>query len=219
MSTLVPGDELRTTSSSAVEVTHELARDVGGRTVATRSSAAASWSNGCRPGIISVTSQDSEPASAPRPSAGTSPALTTDDLPMPDGPTTTSSRSLFEHRDHLGDGTLATVEVLGVGLLEWLEAAVRVAGRHERSRGSVGGEPRSRSPLARRPNVAAAGIRVVARATTAPTALPAREWPSGGGGDPPSRSWNRTPSEYTSAAGVAKVGAEALGRVVGVVAN
>ena len=81
-----------------------------------------------------MTSHVSEPAIAPSARAGTRPAFTTDDLPMPDGPTTTSSRSLLEDLDHLGDGTFATVEVLGVGLLERGEAAVGVAGRYERRR-------------------------------------------------------------------------------------
>ena len=99
-----------------------------------RPSAAASRSNGDAPGTISVTSHVSEPASAPSASAGSRPALTTDDLPMPDGPTTTSRRSLLEDLDHLADGAFATVEVVGVGLLERGEAAVRVAGRHERRR-------------------------------------------------------------------------------------
>ena len=40
-----------------------------------------------------------------------------------------------EDLDHLPDGVVATVEVVGVGLLECGEAAIRVAGRHERSRG------------------------------------------------------------------------------------
>ena len=41
---------------------------------------------------------------------------------------------VLEDLDHLGDGAVAAVEVLGVGLLERGEAAVRVAGRYERRR-------------------------------------------------------------------------------------
>ena len=37
----------------------------------------------------------------------------------------------LDDREHLGDGAIPTVEVLGVGLLERLEATVRVAGGHE----------------------------------------------------------------------------------------
>ena len=45
---------------------------------------------------------------------------------------------VLEDLDHLADGVVATVEVVGVGLLECGEAAIRVAGRHERSRGVDG---------------------------------------------------------------------------------
>ena len=42
---------------------------------------------------MSQISQPSEPGTAPARNAGMSPALTTDDFPIPDGPTTVTSRS------------------------------------------------------------------------------------------------------------------------------
>ena len=79
------------------------------------------------PGKRSVTSQPPE-GTRPR-SAGTSPAFTTDDLPIPEGPTTATSRCRRDRRHELVDERGAAVEVGGVALLEGLQALVRVAGR------------------------------------------------------------------------------------------
>ena len=81
-----------------------------------------------------MTSHDSEPATAPPARAGTSPAFTTDDLPIPDGPTTRSSRSRSSTATISATDAISTEEVVGVGLLERLQAAVRVAGGHEHGR-------------------------------------------------------------------------------------
>ena len=46
---------------------------------------------GCGPGRISAWRQRSDPGSTPPASAGSSPARTADDLPLPDGPITASN--------------------------------------------------------------------------------------------------------------------------------
>ena len=77
------------------------------------SSADSSSRNGCAPGSMSTTYQRSEPGSAPRRSAGTRPARTTDDLPEPDGPTTAGTARARPPRasDEPLDEGLASEEV------------------------------------------------------------------------------------------------------------
>ena len=56
--------------------------------IAMRRSAASSSSIGCAPGNISATNHVRDPASAPARIPGTTPARTTEDFPLPLGPTT-----------------------------------------------------------------------------------------------------------------------------------
>ena len=62
-------------------------------------------------------------------SAGSSPARTVDDLPLPDGPTTPSRLVPGSARDDLGHEPLAPEEVAGVVDVEGLQALVRAVGR------------------------------------------------------------------------------------------
>ena len=129
------GTSWRTTSSSALGAADELADDVGRRDVGDPlerrgqllERVASGHHLGDQPGLRAG---DARPGRA----RARRPALTTDDLPIPDGPTTTSSRSRSRIATISAIGAVATEEVLGVGLLERLEAAVRVAGGHERRR-------------------------------------------------------------------------------------
>ncbi len=66
---------------------------VTGPSTAARNRAASSSANGWVPGTIDAMSQVSDPGTAPRRNAGTSPARTTLDLPEPLGPTRATSRS------------------------------------------------------------------------------------------------------------------------------
>ena len=59
---------------------------------ATWSSAASSSSNGSDPGTMVVMNHRSAPGRSPRRSAGSTPALTSDDFPAPDGPTAAAKR-------------------------------------------------------------------------------------------------------------------------------
>ena len=65
--------------------------DEGGST-ATPSNASSSCSNGCGAGVISIVNQAPDNGSAPCRIAGSSPALTALDLPLPLGPTTAMNR-------------------------------------------------------------------------------------------------------------------------------
>ena len=65
---------------------------LGGRRRPAGASAASSSSSGYAPGNISTIGQRSDPGSAPAASAGTRPARTTEDLPLPLGPTTARKR-------------------------------------------------------------------------------------------------------------------------------
>ncbi len=65
---------------------------VVGGSDAMRSSAASSSSNGCGAGVMSIRNQSADIGSAPFANAGSSPARTTLDLPLPLGPTTATKR-------------------------------------------------------------------------------------------------------------------------------
>ena len=98
------------------------------RGVARPTSAAASSANGSSPGLISATKTRGEPART----AGTSPARTTEDLPLPEGPTSATRREPDVAAQAAGqpaDEALASVEVGGVRLEERAQALVRVASR------------------------------------------------------------------------------------------
>ena len=82
------------------------------------------------PGIISITNQRSEPGRSPRHNAGTNPAFTTLDLPLPLGPTTARKRAssiLFAQAlDQPLDQLLASEEIARVGRLEGAQTLVGV---------------------------------------------------------------------------------------------
>ena len=104
-------------------------------------------------------------ARAPRrsPSAGSRPARSSDDLPLPDGPTIASNGASCEAGDKLFDEPLAAEEELRVGGLERRQALVRAdlaerarrarAGRRRRgvSAGSCDEDRSLELPAARRP--------------------------------------------------------------------
>ena len=94
--------------------------------MATRSRAAAAARTGDRPGTISVTSHASEPVMRPPARAGSEAGLDRRGLADPRRADDDEQPLALEDLEHLGDGALATVEVLGVGLLEGLQAAIRV---------------------------------------------------------------------------------------------
>ena len=59
---------------------------------------------------------------------GHRPASTSDDLPLPDGPTTTSSRRPADPAEHLVEQPLPAEEVVPVGLVEGVEPHERGSG-------------------------------------------------------------------------------------------
>ena len=68
--------------------------------------------SGCSPGPHDApASRSSLPGRTPSASAGSSPARSTEDLPLPDGPTTPEQRRADQPRDQLGDQPLAAEEV------------------------------------------------------------------------------------------------------------
>ena len=94
--------------------------------------ATASSSNGLVPGNMSVISHCSESGMAPDLRRGTSPARTTDDFPMPDGPTTTVRLPDPTRSTSSVDQRVPPEEVGGVRLAEGAQTLVRVAGVGER---------------------------------------------------------------------------------------
>jgi hypothetical protein len=89
------------------------------------------------------------PGSTPPASACSRPALTTDDLPLPDGPTTPSSGAPTR-RATLGDKLLAAEEVVGVVGVECRQALVRA---HDRCLGAVTVGRQQAGTLVRRPQL------------------------------------------------------------------
>ena len=94
------------------------------------SAANSNSSNGWAPGTIDVTNQRAESITAPARSAGTKTSRDYGRLPRPDGPTTVMNRCgdgvASPRSTSLLDQPLSTVEVPGVGLLERVQALVRV---------------------------------------------------------------------------------------------
>ena len=76
---------------------------------------------------MSVTSQSFEPASPPALRAGMRPARTTDDLPLPDGPTTATRGWVPDGLEQIVDEDLAPVEIEGIGFGEGAQPLVGVA--------------------------------------------------------------------------------------------
>ena len=129
---------------------------------ATRRRLSASSLNGEEPGSIVVTNHWPDPGTSPRRTRGNSPARTTLDLPVPDPPTTSTSRPAEvvarEPGEDLVDEVVAAEEVGGVGLVEGPQALVRVRERRSSASGSppvsaatsIGTNSRHRRPAGRR---------------------------------------------------------------------
>ena len=100
---------------------------------ATRRRLSASSLNGEEPGSIVVTNHWPDPGTSPRRTRGNSPARTTLDLPVPEPPTTSTSRAAqvvaAEPGEDLVDEVGTAEEVGGVGLVEGPQPLVRVRER------------------------------------------------------------------------------------------
>ena len=99
--------------------------DAGGLT-ATRSSAISSASIGSPPGTMPVMNHRSARRRLHGAAPGAARRRTTDDLPEPDGPTSTTNGRSRDGLDHLGHERVAAVEVIGVSFVERLQADVGV---------------------------------------------------------------------------------------------
>ena len=85
---------------------------------------AANSSSGCTPGLMVTIVQAALPGRAPRRKAGTKPARTTEDLPLPDGPITARKRLARSPSTSHWVRALASEEEVGVLFVEGLQAAV-----------------------------------------------------------------------------------------------
>ena len=119
-----------------------------------------------RPGGSALAASARCPAARRRPVPASRPARSTDDLPLPDGPTMPRKRGADEAGDELGDQPLAAEEVVGVGGLEAGQALERADAL--------------RPPAARRRRGARAHVLVRARAAGRSPCRPAPPRPRSG---------------------------------------
>ena len=87
------------------------------------------------PGVKIAIGQCWLPGNAPAAMVGTSPARSSDDLPLPDGPPITSVRRGLQPRDEFVDQRFAAEEERGVLGLERGQALVRAGGSRRARRG------------------------------------------------------------------------------------
>src|SRR6266540_1046806 len=91
---LSSGSNHSTASSSPAPSCRSLSsRSRGGGAGASGRNAAVSSAKGSEPGVVSAINQRSDPVRPPTRRAGTRPARTTEDLPLPEGPTSARSRA------------------------------------------------------------------------------------------------------------------------------
>ena len=107
-------------SDSSPTPRSRIGRRSGTAAAQTRDKAVSNSAIGCAPGVIVATYA---PDSRRR---GKIPALATDDLPAPEGPTRTTIESLSNVARQLVDHRLPTEEDLGVGLAERVQAPIGV---------------------------------------------------------------------------------------------